>query len=237
MLCVFSINCQNRAAEVNEQSKANSNNESATSKTETKISSDAQSNQAKVEAADSTAIQDQKSNDELKIPAEVNPFIEEGTKAIALESADLNGDKLKDYVLVLEKLNPEKDEYDRPVNQRPLIILIRDNQDKLSAVKRSEKTVMCSECGGMMGDAFEGVDVGEKTFTVNHYGGSRIRWAERYKFNYSRIDNTWQLVEVKKITYDSTEDDKKFKTDILTPKKFGKIDIADFDPEKLEDTN
>jgi hypothetical protein len=135
-------------------------------------------------------------SDDLKIPAEVKPFIEKGTKAIALESADLNGDKTKDYILVLEKLNPEKDEYGSPVKQRPLLIIIRDNQNKLSAVKRNEKIVMCSVCGGAMVDPLEEVAVGDKTFTVHHYGGRGIRWSVRYKFNYSRIDKTWQLVEL-----------------------------------------
>ena len=172
-------------------------------------------------------------SDDLKIPAEVKPFIEKGTKAIALESADLNGDKTKDYILVLEKLNPEKDEYGSPVKQRPLLIIIRDKKNKLSAVKRNEKIVMCSECGGAMGDPLEEVEVGDKTFTVHHSGGSRTRWSARYKFNYSRIDKTWQLVEVKNQSYDNTEVDK-VETKVLTPKNFGKIDVADFNPSDFD---
>ncbi len=175
-------------------------------------------------------------SDELKIPAEVKPFIEKGTKAIALKSADLNGDNLKDYVLILEKGKPEKDKHDFPVKQRPLLIIVRDKLNKLSAVKRNEKMVMCSVCGGVMGDPFQDVEVGEKTFTVKHYGGSGIRWSAQYKFNYSRIDKTWQLVEVKKESY-STADVDKVKSTVLKPKDFGKIDVADFDPEKLPEMN
>ena len=175
-------------------------------------------------------------SDDLKIPAEVKPFIEKGTKAIALESADLNGDKTKDYILVLEKLNPEKDASDFPVNQRPLIVLIRDKKNKLSAVKRNEKIVMCSECGGAMVDPFQEVAVGDKTFTVHHYGGRGTRWSVRYKFNYSRIDKTWQLVEVKNESY-SNDDVDKVETKVLTPKNFGKVDVAGFDPEKLPEMN
>ncbi len=180
-----------------------------------------------------TALAVNAQSDELKIPAEVKPFVEKGTKAIALESADLNGDKTKDYILVLEKLNPEKDEYGSPIKQRPLLIIIRDKQNKLSAVKRNEKMVMCSECGGAMGDPFEGVEVGEKTFTVSHSGGSGTRWSARYKFNYSRIDKTWQLVEVKKQSY-STDDVDKVESTILKPKDFGKIDVADFNPSDFD---
>ena len=175
-------------------------------------------------------------SDDLKIPAEIKPFVEKGTKAIALESADLNGDNSKDYVLILEKEKPEKDKHDFPVKQRPLLIIVRDKKNKLSAVKRNENIVMCSECGGVMGDPFQGVEVGEKTFTVNHYGGSGIRWSARYKFNYSRIDKTWQLVEVKNESY-STADVDDIKSKILTPKDFGKIDVADFNPNDLNNLN
>jgi len=87
-----------------------------------------------------------------------------------------------------------------------------------------------------MGDPLEGVEVGDKTFTVSHYGGSGIRWSVRYKFNYSRIDKTWQLVEVKNESY-STADVDDIKSKVLTPKNFGKIDVADFDPEKLPEMN
>lgn len=169
---------------------------------------------------------------EIKVPAEIQPFVEKDSKAIALESADLNGDGTKDYILVLERENPtEKDKYDYPKNQRPLLILVRGKDNKLTEAKRNEHAVMCSECGGMMGDPFMGVEVGTKTFTVNHYGGSAWRWSENYKFNYSRIDKTWQLVQIYKDSFHAADQNKTMKRTILTPPKdFGKVDIADFDP-------
>ena len=169
---------------------------------------------------------------ELKIPSEVAPFVERGTKAIALENADLNGDNRADFILVLEREYPEKDKYDLPFNQRPLLILVRGVDGKLALAKRNERIVMCSECGGVFGDPFESVEVARNSFTVHHYGGSAWRWAYRYKFNYSRIDQTWQLVRVEEISY-HTSDPEKIDTRIYTPPKdFGKIDVADFDPEK-----
>jgi len=116
----------------------------------------------------------------VRVPAEVKPFVAEHTKPIALKSADLNGDGLKDYILVLERENPtEKDEYDYPKNQRPLLILVRGTNNKPTEAKRNEAIVMCSECGGMMGDPFASVTVGKNTFTVNHEGGSALRWTGR----------------------------------------------------------
>ncbi|HET6889580.1 MAG TPA: hypothetical protein VFH31_00645, partial [Pyrinomonadaceae bacterium] len=137
---------------------------------------------------------------ELKVPAEVTPFVESGTKAIALEKGDLNGDRREDFILVLEKENPAKDQDDFPVNQRPLLILLRGADGKLSSAKRNERIIMCSQCGGVFGDPFEGVVVGRNTFSVEHYGGSNWRWQYSYKFNYSRIDKTWQLVRVQELS-------------------------------------
>lgn len=167
---------------------------------------------------------------ELKIPAEVAPFVESGTKAIALETADLNGDKREDFILVLEKENPAKDENEFAVNERPLLILLRGVDSKLTLAKRNDQIIMCSQCGGVFGDPFAGVVAGRNTFSVEHYGGSNWRWQYSYKFNYSRIDNTWQLVRVQEVTFHTFEPNKA-KTRVYTPPRhFGKIDIADFDP-------
>lgn len=181
-------------------------------------------------------------NNEIKVPADVQTFVEKGAKVLALESADLNGDNMKDYILVFERQNPtEKDEYDYPKNQRPLLILTRDKNNKLSEAKRNEHIVMCSECGGMMGDPFMGVEVGTKTFTVNHYGGSAWRWGLSYKFNYSRIDKTWQLVRFEREDFHAIDQAKTMKREIKLPKDFGKVDISDFEPamfdEKTSSTN
>jgi len=168
---------------------------------------------------------------ELKIPTEVTPFVEPGTKAIALEKSDLNGDGREDFLLVLEKEKPAKDADDFPVGQRPLLILLRGADDKLSVAKRNDRVIMCSRCGGVFGDPFEGVITGRNTFSVEHYGGSNWRWKYSYKFNYSRIEKTWQLVRVEEINY-HTSNPNGGTTKIYTPPKhFGKIDIANFDPE------
>lgn len=172
----------------------------------------------------------------VQVPAEISPFVEKGSKPIALAPSDLNGDGLKDYILVLERENPTKmDEHDYPKNQRPLLILVRGANKKLTEAKRNETIVMCSNCGGVMGDPFMGVTAGLKTFTVNHYGGSSWRWTADYKFNYSRIDKTWQLVRIEKTNFHSSEPKKTMERKIMTPPKdFGKVDIADFDPSDYE---
>ncbi len=168
---------------------------------------------------------------DIKVPADVLPFVEAGTKAIALEKSDLNGDGREDFVLVLEKEKPAKDADDFPVGQRPLLILLRGADGKLTAAKRNEKIIMCSQCGGVFGEPFEGVIAGRNSFSVEHYGGSAERWKFSYKFNYSKIDKTWQLVSVQEIHYHTSNPNGGTNRTYRPPRDFGKIDIANFDPD------
>lgn len=171
----------------------------------------------------------------VKVPADVRPFVEEGSNVIALEKADLNGDGTMDVILVLEKDTPEAQEPDSD-EERPLIILVRDKKNKLSEAKRNDRIVMCAQCGGVFGDPFAGITVGMNTFTVNHYGGSAWRWTADYKFNYSRIDKTWQLVRIERTSFNNLRPVRQtLKRTVLTPKNFGKVDIADFDPADYAD--
>src|SRR5690242_7932886 len=101
---------------------------------------------------------------DIKIPSDVAPFVEKGTKAIALEKGDLNGDGREDFILVLQREIAAKDKDDFPVNQRPLLILLRGADGKLTVAKRNERIVMCSACGGIFGDPFDGVIAGRNTF-------------------------------------------------------------------------
>ena len=171
-------------------------------------------------------------DDALKIPAEVKPFIEKGSAAIAVETADLNGDGTMDFVLVTEKTTATTMGEDAD-SERTLMIITRDAGGKLKLAKRNSEVVYCKSCGGVFGDPFAGIEVKRNSFTVNNYGGSAWRWSESYQFNYSRIDKTWQLVRAESESY-HTSDPNKVKTKIRTPKNFGKIDIADFKVDSLK---
>ncbi len=163
-----------------------------------------------------------------QLPEELRPFVEAGRVAIGLAQADLDGDGSGDAILVLEaEKQSEEDE-----GERTLLVMTRNAENRLSVVKRSEKAVLCRQCGGVMGDPFDGVEVGPGSFTLNHMGGSAWRWSRSYKFNYSKRDNTWQLVRAEETSFNAADPKKTLQKTVLTPPKdYGKIDIADFDPE------
>ena len=153
----------------------------------------------------------------------VQPFVEKDTTVLAVEQGDLNRDGREDVVLVLEPADPEQ--------PRPLLLLLRDADGTLKLAKRSAKAVSCRNCGGVMGDPFQGVHVEKGRFTVQHYGGSSWRWSANYTFGWSRRDQSWQLVRVEMTSFHASDPDSEETTVHTPPKDFGLIDVEEFDPE------
>jgi len=168
------------------------------------------------------------------IPNDLRPFIEPATKLIAYQTADLNGDGTSDYVFVLEKQPRKPDDPPIEQGQRLLKIATRLANGTLSVVKTNANIVFCSTCGGIMGDPFESLTAAAKTFSVRLSGGSNSRWAYMFKFNYSRRDNTWQLVLAEETSYQASDPKNVERKTFTPPKDFGKIDIADCDPEHYQ---
>jgi hypothetical protein len=168
-----------------------------------------------------------------QLPAELRAFVAPGTQPIWFSKADLDKDGNDDYLLVLQKeRKPGADDYEMEEAQRPLLVLLNGEDGKLREAARNERVVLCSNCGGVMGDPFVGIEAGAGSFTVMHYGGSSWRWSTNVKFAYSRKDRAWQLVRVEESSFHASDPDKE-KVEVATPPRdFGKIDFKDFDPAK-----
>jgi len=169
------------------------------------------------------------------VPRELRAFVAAHSKAIWYSQADLDRDGKGDYLLVLQRdRKPGTDEYEMQERERPLLVLVRGADGGLHEAARNELVVLCSNCGGTMGDPFQGVEAGPGTFTVTHYGGSAERWSTSVKFNYSRKDKAWQLVRVEVENFNANDPDKGTTKAYAPPKDFGKIDFTAFDPEKYK---
>lgn len=158
--------------------------------------------------------------------ADVQPFIEKNTTVLAVERGDLNRDGREDVVLVLEPQSADQ--------QRPLLVLLRDANGALRLATRNDKAVGCRDCGGIMGDPFQGISIQPGRFTIEHYGGSSWRWTAHYTFAWSRRDQALQLVRVETSSFHASEPDETETTVHTPPRDFGLIDLADFDPEHYE---
>ncbi|HLM67471.1 MAG TPA: hypothetical protein VK358_08090 [Longimicrobium sp.] len=166
------------------------------------------------------------------LPAAVRPFVKRGTCAIELESKDLDLDGRGDYLLVLEQLEAGPDpSFGR---RRSLLVLTASPAGRLREAARNDGVVLCSGCGGVWGDPFEGVTAAPGRFTVEHYGGSAWRWRADYTFAYSRRDRAWQLVRVHQLNYHTGDPEATMKRrELRPPRDYGKIDLRVFDPDHL----
>lgn len=164
-----------------------------------------------------------------KPTAEIQAALPAGQALLAWEAADLNRDGRPDAILVSEAKTAGEDD-----GPRLLQILLRQPDGKLKVAVRSERAVMCRQCGGVFGDPFEGIQTQAGGFSLLHYGGSNWRWREDFRFAWSRRDQTWQLVAVDSLSYHTSDPDKQSQKHARPPRDFGLINLADFDYENWQ---
>lgn len=161
------------------------------------------------------------------LPAAVQPFVERGSCAIALERGDLDRDGRSDYLLVVERPAPD------PENGRHRsLLVITAGSGGLRLAAKADGVVLCSRCGGVWGDPLEGIQLGTGEFTVQHFAGSAWRWRLDFTFAYSRRDRAWQLVRINDVSFHTSDPEKTMKIRVSRPPRdFGKIDLREFDAE------
>lgn len=167
-----------------------------------------------------------------RIPEELAAFVLPDTRALCAADADLNGDGLRDYLLVLEKVSERGYDPGKEQGERPLLVLVRQPGGALRVAARNDRVVYCAVCGGIFGDPFEGIEARAETFTVYHYGGSAWRWRADYTFRYVPAAGTWRLAKVVELSYHAPRPEKMQQTTFVAPDHFGDVDLADFHPDR-----
>ena len=155
--------------------------------------------------------------------AELQSFVLDGHVILDYIKGDLNADGLEDVILIT-KAKTEAETYDEA--PRPLILLIRDENGKLSIRRRNIKTVYCYSCGGAMGDPYQRLVIKGNYFSIEHYGGSNWKWEKIITFKYDSEKDGIYLHKVGSINYNleaKVEEEK-----ILSTKDFGVIKMEDF---------
>lgn len=163
------------------------------------------------------------------LPNELLEFVPTNFSVLDTVSGDLNLDLKNDYILVLKKNGEDSlsNVVDNP-ERRPLLILLRDKDNKLQLVRRNDNTVYCIDCGGMMGDPYMGITIKNGYFSVEHYGGSALRWTNIITFKYSKQANEWFLHKDGTDIFHASEPEK-VESKIRTTKDFGNVKFEEFD--------
>jgi hypothetical protein len=116
----------------------------------------------------------------------IESFVPGGYARLAEVRADFNRDGLPDVVLVVGR--PDDRE-----SSRPLLVLLQDRAGGYVVSLRSDQAVPEAGEGGIAApDGFAGLEVRRDTFFIEHYGGSSIRNAIRWQFQYR--NSGWLLI-------------------------------------------
>ena len=156
----------------------------------------------------------------LKVPESISLQIPKNWTVIEHVRGDINKDKRLDSVVVLENKTI-------PDIPRKIMVFTLTQENKYHLFAENDFAAFCEQCGGMMGDPYQGIDVKSGVLKIYNMGGSSWRWTHHLTFNYSRIDNQLQLVKQEQSSFHSSEPNKS-KNTIKTPKLFGKVNFSDF---------
>jgi hypothetical protein len=163
----------------------------------------------------------------VETPAELGPFVPAGKEALCAAAADLDGDGLGDYVLVVGNVRRDGTVPEDRFDPRALLVLVRQPGGALREAARGDRAVLCLECGGFF-DPFEGVDAGPGTFTINHFGGSGLRWRMDFTFRRAPADGTWRLERVRELEYRSVAPETTMDSTVHTAPRLRAVDLAEF---------
>ena len=163
------------------------------------------------------------------LPAAICRALPAGYQVLAAEKGDLNRDALPDWAVVLNRPDEQKtsDVVDHPT-KRPLLLFVGGPGGTYTLAARTDNAVYCVDCGGIMGDPFEGLTIKSGYFTVEHYGGSAERWTRFVTFRYDPAARTWLLHRDGGERYHSLDPEHGTST-MRTAKNFGRVPLAKFD--------
>ncbi|MBC9912745.1 hypothetical protein [Chitinophaga varians] len=162
-------------------------------------------------------------------PTSLKAFIPKGYEILDTTTGDLNRDAWPDMVMVLRKKGEDStsDVVEHP-EKRPLLVLLGQPDHSYKLAARNDNVVYCVDCGGMMGDPFQGVTIKQGYFSVEHYGGSAWRWTRIITFKYAPEDKNWYLYKDGGDSFHASMPDS-VTTKVRTVKDFGKVPLVKYD--------
>jgi hypothetical protein len=121
-----------------------------------------------------------------QIHSSIKKFIKPGYLILDQADGDLNNDGLIDKILILrEKREITLEE------QRPVLILIKQNNGRLKLVAENDNLVLSAGDGGIHGDPYHGITIKNNRFSIEHFGGSGWRWNQVITFKFYQEKHSW----------------------------------------------
>lgn len=173
------------------------------------------------------------------LPAELKPFVTDGQEMLDFAAADMNGDGLKDYILILKPAGEDTMTFDNPHWDAPRILwmILRQPGGKLKAELSNSELVLCRQCGGAMGDPYMGLTVHPGEFTVDFYGGSSWKWGQTITFKYDKLKKNWFIQKDINTSSHPTETDYVETQAVIERSEIGNVSLKEYTPYYNGDTS
>lgn len=157
----------------------------------------------------------------------IDSFVPADSKIRMEKHGDLNGDGYEDALLVLQN----KEAADKESHPRTLMIIGGTPSGRPEKIIDNSSAILCTSCGGMMGDPLADITLAPGHFTIRFEGGSRELWSREYDFHYSQKDGDWILDSI--LEKDADRITNETTSTRLEKKDFGTVSIKNFDPETV----
>ena len=172
-------------------------------------------------------------SEEPKDQDELMPFLLAGHEILNVQKGDINNDQLEDVILIQHANNEAEtsETADHP-QPRPLMLLLRKLDGTLHLAGRNDQVVMCIDCGGMMGDPYQGIVIKGNYFSIENYGGSAWRWSRIITFKYRPDRQDWYLHKEGGLSYHTASSDSTMEESIKTVEDFGEVRFEEYQAEE-----
>lgn len=167
---------------------------------------------------------------QTEIPAALKPFVKTGYEVLDFAKQDMNGDKLADYILILKKAGEDTITFDNAEWNavRPIMLIVNQPGGKLEKIAENNELILCRNCGGAMGDPYQGITTKPGEFTVDFYGGSSWRWSDQYLFRYDKVKKNWFMETQAMSSMHVADPDAKEETTLIKRVETGDISLQGF---------
>ena len=161
-------------------------------------------------------------------PQTLGFFIPADFSILDSASGDINKDGKKDLLLILK--NSQEENIGDTL--RPLLVLLGAGKESFELAARNDSVVLCKACGGVFGDPYAGITVKNSFFSIEHYGGSNLRWTRIITFRY---DVKTRQIYLHRDAGESfhVEDPEKTKPYTYTKEDYGKLLFSKYSYDKI----
>ena len=153
-------------------------------------------------------------------------FVPAGYRILDSATGDLNRDAYPDKLLALDSVQTNPEAYGSEA-LRPLLVLLGNAQGTYRLAARNDYAVLCSGCGGVLGDPYQSLTIKNGYFSVEHYGGSAWRWTRIVTFRYDPETRRWWLHRVGGETFHAASPDSA-QSYMHTTRNFGRVSFEQF---------